>query len=93
MMAKPIIEKFTVHYDDGSSKEVATGLLFDMDQDEYTTACFTNVDAVRIVRAAVSVVAFCEETGLTNELISALQSGAAENINQNMEVIADEEHV
>ena len=46
-------EKFTVHYDDGAMKEIGSGVIFGMDSDGHTDACYINMDAGRLVRVAV----------------------------------------
>ncbi len=88
-----VVERFSVHYDDGTSKEVVNGLMFDMDSEGLSTAYFTNVDALRVVNAAVSAISLCEQLGLIEEMIEVIRHGGMEKSTQNMEVIIDEEPV
>ena len=87
------VEKFTVHYDDGTSKEVVNGLMFDMDSEGLSTVYFTNVNAERVVNAAVSVISLCEQFGLSEEMIEVIKHGGMKQSSKDMEVVIDEEPV
>lgn len=90
---EPVAEKFTVHYDDGTVKEISRGVVFNMDSDSYTTASYVNVDSGSLVRTAVSALALCERFGLVREVADAIRTGTMDRVLDEMEVTIDEEPV
>ncbi len=90
---EPVAEKFTVHYDDGAMKEIGSGVIFGMDSEGHTDACYINMDAGRLVRVAVSALALCEQFGIISEVADAIRAGTMERVLEEMEVAVDEEPV
>lgn len=88
-----VAEKFTVHYGDGTVKDVSRGVFFAMDSDDYTLDSYVNVDNGGLIRTAVSALALCKRFGLISEVVDAIRTGTMERVLDEMEVVMDEEPV
>lgn len=87
-----VTERFTVHYEDGSTKEVVNGMLLDMDHPD-TAVHMLHADAEKILLATVAMLALCESSGLIGKVTEAVKRGWIDVAKSQMEVNIDEEPV